>query len=336
MKRVWRFWRWPLAIVTGECRHRPLRTLAVVSVLSLIASWFCFKPLLGRELFGPPRPAPLPLSIAAAKLSGTPVPAINFDHVTLLDAIDRLRDEGAIFVDWKSLQRIGIEKSNEVTLHQPAGHLAEVLTAVLDHAAPKGVTTGLGEEDSVLIVSTKEKLAISTVHTRPYDIRDLLGAPAFFSDPKTVPLPWAPAAGRTQREKDIMQRIQKAVDPPSWSLIGSPGRPLMKVLSGQLIVMQTEANHPQVLYFIERQRWLRHLRYFIARTTVLFLSVFSATLLPILVLRRSNRRVAQGLCVKCGYDLRATPDRCPECGIWTKTPEMQSRTQLTKTMVRRE
>ena len=52
----------------------------------------------------------------------------------------------------------------------------------------------------------------------------------------------------------------------------------------------------------------------------LWFALLPLALLPLLALRKARerqiqrRRYTQGLCTACGYDLRFTPDRCPECG----------------------
>jgi len=66
----------------------------------------------------------------------------------------------------------------------------------------------------------------------------------------------------------------------------------------------------------ELGRWWQGLSFFILLGAIGALSFLAA--------RRESARLhrqASGLCVKCGYDLRSTPDRCPECGtIKEKTP----------------
>jgi hypothetical protein len=54
-----------------------------------------------------------------------------------------------------------------------------------------------------------------------------------------------------------------------------------------------------------------------------WLLALAAAVLPIMWFkgwrgrRLADHRATEGLCRKCGYDLRATPDRCPECGRQT-------------------
>jgi len=62
-----------------------------------------------------------------------------------------------------------------------------------------------------------------------------------------------------------------------------------------------------------------HAQYAIALP--LWFVVLVTLVLPLLATRaaiRRHRNARRGRCARCGYDLRATPERCPECGSAVK------------------
>jgi hypothetical protein len=66
-----------------------------------------------------------------------------------------------------------------------------------------------------------------------------------------------------------------------------------------------------------RGRWHRaHVPYWLLVTG--FLGAGVPSVRAFIAWRRRVRRLAAGCCPSCGYDLRTTPERCPECGAEAK------------------
>jgi hypothetical protein len=129
--------------------------------------------------------------------------------------------------------------------------------------------------------STQDTIAIGYVYYRP-------------ATPHRLPPPFTPGLYRS-----------------AWTVIpGAPngtrrcadenGRQVagFGIFAWPLSLKYANADHPVYNYGVLFPRW----------------SIAVFTGVAAWIFYRKGRSVPQGLCPACGYDLRATPERCPECG----------------------
>src|SRR5687768_13774367 len=238
---------------------------------------------------------------------------------TWADALDALRAATGlkVVVPPRTYAAVQLKGDARVSVEVGGKSVGEALNALLRAADER--LRFLLDGNGILVV-VQEDISLF-VHVRVYDVRDFVSRVPDFDNAPAPPDPdrqlrlQKQQAARDRQVEALIARVSSSVPP-------TPDQkyPIIRELSGQLIVTHTPQGHALVAYELDVMRWRRDARAFVIRampTTATF--VLGALVLRRIILARRGRG---GLCDSCGYDLRATPHRCPECGAVSASPPL--------------
>jgi hypothetical protein len=213
------------------------------------------------------------------------------DLATTIETL-RLANGVAFRINWQAIEGVGVEGTTPVPVRDLGG--VALGDAILKVCADVYPPLGCEADEEVIVITT---VADASRHrlTLVHDVGDLIRS-----------------GGTVQLESQLWSQVWDG----AWRGNHRDAVGAVRFLSDRLIVSATPAAQHELATYLNHLR-LRRSRvqfsqqagFLVGGTTAIVALVLMARAM---VLRR--RRLGSGLCSRCGYDLRATPGRCPECG----------------------
>ncbi|MGA2232181.1 MAG: M56 family metallopeptidase [Tepidisphaeraceae bacterium] len=172
----------------------------------------------------------------------TVLPESNFFNVPFDQVIDYLRDttKANIFVDARTLEAAGVDRSTPITLKLHNVKLSKALEAILSMV---GGQTRLAYENDQGVITISTADHFTRVNTQIFDVRDLI-----------EPLPNSKETSEDLL-KDLTKLVTQLVAPASWKSNGGKFGMISVVPgNGQLLVTQTPENQRAILDVLDKIR----------------------------------------------------------------------------------